>query len=287
MQKTYRMAEYETPHGFPFHMGGAHVEGEFAVHAHDFAELVVVFGGTADHEVDGKNYRIGVGDVYVLNTGAQHAFHDARDLNLVNVMYTPEMLKGVGPDVRCLSGFQALFVISSSPSAEFRCTMHLDNEMLQEVRRMLNMMLVEFEAKQSGFGSVLRAQFAQLVVFLSRSYSRSGVRVRGPKSGLRLAETVGYLQDHCTEELSLEGLAQRSGLSRRHFVRLFRALYGTTPVQYLLSLRLDRAAGFLRTTDMRITEIAFACGFTDSNYFTRLFRNRIGMPPRQYRRRSI
>ena len=74
---------------------------------------------------------------------------------------------------------------------------------------------------------------------------------------------------------------QRSTLSRK-----VAEVTGMSPNNYLLRLRLCRAMNMLRETDMSVTEIAFACGFNDSNYFTSRFHREVGMSPLKYRRSS-
>jgi AraC family transcriptional regulator len=81
----------------------------------------------------------------------------------------------------------------------------------------------------------------------------------------------------------LSSLAQIARLSRYHFLRTFEALTGTTPHQYLLRLRLRRAAIRLRTERTRILDIALACGFGDVSNFNRTFRAEFGLTPRAYR----
>jgi transcriptional regulator GlxA family with amidase domain len=80
--------------------------------------------------------------------------------------------------------------------------------------------------------------------------------------------------------VSLDQLAKHSGLSRRHFARLFRELFGTSPMDYVLAARLERSVRMLRETARPVSAVAYACGFNDSNYFSRAFRARYGIAPR-------
>ena len=73
-------------------------------------------------------------------------------------------------------------------------------------------------------------------------------------------------------------------MSQRSFMRAFQAAMGSSPVAHLIRLRLNRAATLLRHNDESITDIAFRVGFSDSNYFTRQFRNVMGVSPREYQR---
>lgn len=78
-------------------------------------------------------------------------------------------------------------------------------------------------------------------------------------------------------------LARQLHMSESHIRRAFRAAYGTTPHQYLRSLRLQRAATLLRTSACGVKEIAFAVGFPDVPWFTRCFTRAFGIPPAAWR----
>jgi AraC family transcriptional regulator len=78
-------------------------------------------------------------------------------------------------------------------------------------------------------------------------------------------------------------LARQAGLSVWHFLRLFEAVTGTTPHQYLLRHRLRRAAVRLRMEPSRILDIALDCGFNDVSNFNRAFRSEFGLTPRAWR----
>jgi len=86
--------------------------------------------------------------------------------------------------------------------------------------------------------------------------------------------------------LSLDCLAQESGYSRAHFLRMFRAATGITPHQYVLGLRLTRAQDSLRKKGARIIDIAVSCGFSSQSHMTSVFRQRLEMTPGEFRRRA-
>ena len=78
-------------------------------------------------------------------------------------------------------------------------------------------------------------------------------------------------------------LASMSGMSSRHFRRVFQKIYGTSPLKYLHTLRIRSAARLLRSTDLPVTEIAIRSGYSDGNYFSGKFKQIMGIPPLRYR----
>ena len=85
------------------------------------------------------------------------------------------------------------------------------------------------------------------------------------------------------EPLDLDALARAAHVSPRHFSRSFRATFGETPHQYLLTRRLERAAELLRRTDHSVAEICFDVGLTSVGSFTTSFGRAYGMSPTAYR----
>lgn len=83
--------------------------------------------------------------------------------------------------------------------------------------------------------------------------------------------------------LSLDGIAQASGLSRHHFGRVFLGTMNTSPVAYLRQVRLEHARNLLKDTSLRVSEVAREAGFSDPLHFSRVFRRFAGESPRKYR----
>jgi AraC family transcriptional regulator len=99
----------------------------------------------------------------------------------------------------------------------------------------------------------------------------------------RVTETIRAIEHGPHEALSLAQLAQRAGVSRFHFLRIFERLTGVTPHQYLISARLRQAAIRLHLDSSKIVDVALDCGFNDVSNFNRTFRAEFGVSPRAYR----
>ena len=95
------------------------------------------------------------------------------------------------------------------------------------------------------------------------------------------------IQAHLFDDLNLEDLAFLTGLSLSSFKRKFSAVYGTSPNKYIISKRLEKAQLLLRTTDLRISEIAYECGYSDVGYFTKTFQKYYNCSPSNFREKLL
>jgi AraC-like DNA-binding protein len=107
-----------------------------------------------------------------------------------------------------------------------------------------------------------------------------------PSSLARVTRVVRMIDSDPEAPHDLNGLAQIARLSPYHFIRVFDELTGITPHQYLLRLRLRRAAIRFREESTSISDIALGCGFGDVSNFNRTFRAEFGMSPRAYRSKA-
>jgi AraC-like DNA-binding protein len=87
------------------------------------------------------------------------------------------------------------------------------------------------------------------------------------------------------EPLDVESLAAVAGLSKFHFLRLFKATYGLTPGEYVSQRRIERAQDLLRATNLTVTEVCHAVGFTSLGSFSSRFRALVGESPSDFQRR--
>ena len=87
-------------------------------------------------------------------------------------------------------------------------------------------------------------------------------------------------------ELDVPALARSAHVSESHFSRSFKATFGETPHQYLLSRRMERAKALLRAGELPVTEVCLAVGFTSLGSFSRQFSRFVGESPSDYRART-
>ncbi|QLE98389.1 AraC family transcriptional regulator [Neptunomonas phycophila] len=99
-----------------------------------------------------------------------------------------------------------------------------------------------------------------------------------------LERVHSLMQARIHEQLELEALAETVSLSKFHFIKKYKELTGTTPINHFIHLKVERACHLLDVTTKSINEISFAVGYEDAYYFSRIFKKIMGISPSQYRR---
>jgi AraC-like DNA-binding protein len=110
--------------------------------------------------------------------------------------------------------------------------------------------------------------------------------LRAPEDVLvHLRRARDHADRHYTEPLDLAALAAVAGMSKYHFQRLFTATYGLSPAAHLSQRRVERAQDLLRSTNLTVTEVCHAVGFSSLGSFSSRFRQLVGESPSEFQRR--
>lgn len=99
----------------------------------------------------------------------------------------------------------------------------------------------------------------------------------------RLHKSVRYLNENFSESIKIPELAKMENMCMTTFNLHFKKYVGVTPTKYIIKLRMQLAVDLLLNSDLTIQEIASRCGYNDYNFFTKIFKNELGMPPTKYR----
>ena len=129
----------------------------------------------------------------------------------------------------------------------------------------------------------------QLCLFLDALIRTSSSRRELSGGQLRdfyIQEAVNFMEHNYAQDITVERIAEVCGLNRSYFSKIFREAMGCPPQEFLIRLRLSKAADQLKGTDASIGSIAARCGYPNQLHFTRAFHKRYGLSPRQWRARN-
>ena len=128
---------------------------------------------------------------------------------------------------------------------------------------------------------------AMLYGILMQLLESSGEAGRGTGVNTVVDRAVRYIQDHLSEAISVDRMAELSGYSASYFTSLFTKETGMSPHKFLLKSRMERAQQLLQTTDVAVQDIAFQTGFNSAANFCYAFRRETGLSPSDFRKRPM
>ena len=272
-----RVAISREPHQFP--MGQ---------HRHEFLELVVILSGEGVHVTGQFQHRIQAGDVLVISRRRPHGYERTQGLNLLNILIREDALPRLARDLRHLPGFYSLFALEALRWSQqlYASRLRLAPGDLTQISDWANRLEEETLRPNQG-GYVLAEAYLTLIMgLLVRCYGRPSQLAARPEAGM--GKLLSWIEAHLPEPLTIPLLARQAGMSVRSFHRHFHAATGQTPLEYVMRERVARAKELLAANPLtRMDEIAAQCGFDDGNYFSRVFRARTGMAPREFSRKSL
>lgn len=256
---------------------------EYPRHTHEFSELVIITKGHGSQIIDDHVFPVSVGDVFVISGKHEHEFINMDNLSLVNVMFDPENPALKSLDTSDLPGFRSLCFLEPKhrKSHKFESRLQLSWDDLKKAGHLVDELEHELLKIRPGFKAIATALLVELLIHLSRCYSKS----RKPEalSLLRIADAINYLESHYAEKINFTKLAKSAGMSPRSFQRAFLLATGTSAKNYLITTRLKHAVELLKHHGFSVSESAYASGFKDSNYFTRIFKKYMHRSPKHFR----
>ena len=235
--------------------------------------------------IDGKRYYAASGDCLIFPEGCRRWFF--REDEGHRSIWAHFRIR-LEPDLPLLNFYKVPPVIRGT--ATLRCR-KLIADMNRNSRNILsdNMLTVLSERQPGSLADQLEEQAAAILLL------KEILAVSTPKESLFLAvsgfheleNAVNWIQKHKFEKITLDDLSQCCHCSRSAFEKKFRRIFGISPGNYLLNLRLSETENLLRNTNASCAQIAEHAGFANQFIFSRLFKQRYGISPRDYRKRKI
>ncbi|MDD5728444.1 MAG: helix-turn-helix domain-containing protein [Victivallales bacterium] len=256
-------------------------------HWHDFAELVIITEGYGIQSIDGTGYPVSAGDIFVFQGRTRHYFTERHGLSMHNIMYDSQRLRNSFKNLAGTAGYNAMFLLEPAYRRRhrFKSRLRISRRSLAHVEPIISKMYQEQEKMLPGFDTLMLSMLLDLVVFFSRQYSHTAIPQA--QALYRIGKIISRLETRCQENWTISQLAKIAAMSKSSLIAVFKEATGYSPIDYLIRIRLQKAAELLQESDASMSEIAAQCGFHDTNYLTRQFRRIYNQTPRQYRRNNL
>ncbi len=257
-------------------------EFQYPIHSHNVYELNFIENGRGVRRIVGDSIEE-IGDLeltLVTGDGLEHVWEQgsctSADIREITIQFSPDLL-----DSRLLGRNQFLSIkkmfenarhgVAFSLSAIAKVYTYLDtiSSLEDSFDQFLNMLKILYELSQDKGARILA--------------STSFANITGESESRRVRKVKDYISEHYAEELRLDDLAAMVGMAPSAFSRFFKQHTTRNLQDYIIDVRLGRAARMLVDTATGISEICYACGFNNLSNFNRAFKNRRGYTPRDFR----
>ena len=255
-------------------------------HWHEEPEAAVITDGEARLLVETEVYQIKKGDGYFINTGVLHGVEALTDSGccMHSIVFHPRLVGGSAESVFWQNYIRPLLLNHC-----FTCGI-LDGSVLWH-RKACDSIETAWQAmakEPQGYEFQVRGSLSQLILLLHmhQPEPKREPSQRELRDAQRIRTMLQYIQEHYMEEVTTASLAASAMISESECLRCFHKTIGLPPMQYLKQFRIQKAAELLISTEKKIGDIGAECGFLDTSYFTKVFRELRGCTPGEYRRRE-
>lgn len=250
-------------------------------HSHQFYEFVYIVRGFTLHHYNNVSTLLTPGDVFGIRPGDMHAYNRTHETLLYNCLFYPEALGTDFAEILKLPGLGSMFCAEDASGWQ---RVHLGPVERKEIEGYLAGMRTERIKRETGWELKLKSLLIEFLVAFSRAYETG--HTQGEPGEYRVTrhvyEAIGIMEQHYSNPLSIEEIADAVGLSRDYFSREFKRMIGLSPGEYLKNVRLAKAMELLQNPINTIAGVAAQVGVDDPAYFTRQFKKSLGMSPSQY-----
>ena len=256
-------------------------------HKHEFDEIVLIVSGSGKHHTRFGTETVEAGTVLIIPEGETHAYSNADTMVLHNCMIRFRNIPLPLGELYHHPAFAALFLGDSQSYTRAGAfpTVKLTGEDFQFAVELLDHCTREVQEKKPGWSLNCFGCFLQYLTLLMRYYKFP--EKRSDAVHQKICEVIESITSHPEQDISVKRLCRKLGLSESTLFRRFKQTTGMSTLEYLLAVRLAKAANLLAgEKTLPVSEIALQVGFNDSNYFAKLFRSRYNCSPREYRKQQ-
>ncbi len=252
---------------------------EIPFHYHDFHKLLLFLSGSADYIIEGKTYPLQPRDIVFVSAGEIHrpVLRSKEPYERIIIYIAPDFLSRHSRSGEDLS---SCFRLAQKNSSVMHVPKGTSHDLLYHMDKL------EKAAHEQGFAQGLYTEllFLEFMILLHRAlYKKEMLTTHEAHYDEKIQQLLHFIQEHLSEDLSIDRLAAETYLSKYYLMRRFKAETGYSLHQYINSKRLLLARSLLEGR-APVTEICYECGFQDFSTFSRAFRHRFHLTPTEYRK---
>ncbi len=246
----------------------------FGTHQHLRIEINYVKKGSCIMRLDNNESIIfNKDEMMIISSNVDHFFEaGSNGCTLMQLEFLPEVFSKFDlHEGQTLNGLTPITVFSS----ENKIIKIVNNvRIMRAIQRIVN----ELESKKRYYNYLVLMYYAELLVLINRHMEDNYLPMCNSES---MKKAISFIRNHFQSDISITDIADAAGIGERYLRKLFTKYLNLSPLDYLNQVRINKAIEFLRNTEKSIKEICFICGFKSPQYFSRIFKQQIGVTPKE------
>lgn len=248
----------------------------FKAHYHSDWEFITVLNGEMKYSINGKVISLLKGESLFINSNYIHfGFSDTgEDCDYICMLIHPLLL--------CINPYIERNYISPI------CNDSHQYLIFKNAERKITDTIVKIYAKKQEKGKNFYFEVQQYLFSLAADLYSAIDKLpqadTGTQNFARIKAMMDFISNNYPEKIALSDIAKSANVCNNSCIAIFKKFTDSTPIEYLINYRIDKAVNLLNTTEKQISEIALDCGFSGSSYFTEMFKRNTGITPKEYRK---
>ncbi|OAA92602.1 AraC family transcriptional regulator [Clostridium coskatii] len=248
---------------------------------HEHLQFFYFIQGSALIRCNYKSIHVKAGDFIIVNSNELHYCESLCD-NLIYYIIRVDLSFLFSSQ---MDSCQTKFMVPLAKNLIlFKNLVRNDKEILSCADKIIE----EYFSKRLGYELAVKAYIYELIVLLFRKYVEKILTAKQFNCRVnnlnRLKNVFLYINENFTKKITLDEISEMAHISKEHFCRTFKQITGRSLTNYINNLRIQKADLLLQKTDLNITEIALNCGFSDVNYFSRIYKKVKNVSPLNFRK---
>lgn len=245
----------------------------FGPHQHLRIEMNYVKKGTCVLRLENESVSFGEHEMMIICSNVEHTFEAGpQGTTLMQLEFLPEIFS-------CFDLHKKNDTDELTPEAIFSEENRLikivnNTHIAQAIQRIVN----EMNLKNKYYQYMVVMYYAELLILIYRYMDENYLPICTNES---LKKAIAYIRLNYHSDITISDITEQAGIGERYLRKLFVRHLNFSPLDFLNQIRINKSIDLLRNTEMSIKEVCFICGFKSPQYFSRVFKKQMGIPPRE------
>jgi len=253
-----------------------------SLHSHDYYQIYYLKSGRLIHHFENVSAELKARDVFIIPPNLPHYVEKAsKEVCFYSISFMPGYITDIVKANKLVADFIHCITDLSSEGIEPSLTLRLDDVALADI--LVQKIMQEFSSDITGKDQLIKSSLSLLISIFARAYLEDRCeKVRFVSEREAIMHCIGYINNHLSEPVTLQEMAQRTAMSKSSFCENFRKITGETFHRYLNRKRIEAAADLIKS-GTPVFRAAMDMGYDDLSTFYRNFKKHFGVSPSEYK----